>query len=45
MATSKGYPQEYKTGYPIKIGKIDSKNCQIFDSGTCVNKNGELLKR
>ena len=32
IATSKGYPHEYKTGFPIKIGKIDSNNCQIFDS-------------
>ncbi len=43
IATSQGYPQEYKTGFPIKIGKIDSSNCQIFDSGTSLNKNGELL--
>ena len=43
IATSKGYPQKYKTGFPIKIGKIDSSDCQIFDSGTCFNENGELL--
>ncbi len=43
IATSKGYPHEYLTGFPIKIGKIDSRDCQIFDSGTCLNKNGELL--
>jgi len=43
IATSKGYPHEYKTGFPIKIGKIDSSNCQIFDSGTSLNKNGDLL--
>ncbi len=43
IATSKGYPHEYKTGFPIKIGKIDSINCQIFDSGTSLSKNGELL--
>ena len=43
IATSKGYPQEYKTGYPIKIGNIDSIDFQIFDSGTCFSKNGELL--
>ena len=43
IATSKGYPQDYKTGFPIKIGNIDSNNCQIFDSGTRLNKNGELL--
>ena len=43
IATSKGYPQEYKTGFPIKIGKIDSCDCQIFDSGTSLSNNGELL--
>ena len=43
IATSQGYPHKYKTGFPIKIGKIDSSDCQIFDSGTCLNKNGELL--
>ena len=43
IATSKGYPQEYKTGFPIKIGKIDSSDCQIFDSGTSLSKEGELL--
>ena len=43
IATSKGYPQEYKTGFPIKIGKIDSSDCQIFDSGTSLSKSGELL--
>ena len=43
IATSEGYPQEYKTGFPIKIGKIDSTDCQIFDSGTCFNKNGEYV--
>ncbi len=43
IATSKGYPHEYKTGFPITIGKIDSIDCQIFDSGTATGKNGELL--
>ena len=43
IATSKGYPQEYKTGFPINIGNIDSNDCQIFDSGTSLSKNGELL--
>ena len=43
IASSKGYPHEYKTGYPIKIGKIDSHDCQIFDSGTSLSENGELL--
>ncbi len=43
IATSKGYPHEYKTGFPISIGKVDSNNCQIFDSGTSFSKNGELI--
>ncbi len=43
IATSKGYPHEYKTGFQITIGKIDSIDCQIFDSGTATGKNGELL--
>ena len=43
IATSKGYPHKYKTGFPIKIGKIDTTDCQIFDSGTSSGKNGELL--
>ncbi len=43
IATSKGYPNEYKTGLPIEIGKIDSNDCQIFDSGTSVSTSGQLL--
>ncbi len=43
IATSKGYPHEYKTGYQIKIGKIDSYDCQIFDSGTSFCESGKLL--
>ena len=43
IATSKGYPHEYKTGFQIDIGKIDSNDCQIFDSGTSLSENGKLL--
>ncbi len=43
IATSEGYPNEYKTGFPIKIGKIETPDCQIFDSGTSLGENGELL--
>jgi len=43
IATSKGYPHEYKTGFQINIGKIDSNDCQIFDSGTSFNESGKLL--
>ncbi len=43
IATSKGYPHKYKTGYQIKIGNIDSNDCQIFDSGTSFSESGKLL--
>ena len=43
IATSQGYPNNYKTGFPINIGEIDSEDCQIFDSGTRFNKNGKVL--
>ena len=43
IATSNGYPQEYKNGYPIKIGNIDTDNLQIFDSGTILNEKNEVL--
>ena len=43
IATSKGYPNKYNTGFPITIGKIDTTDCQIFDSGTSLNEDGELL--
>ena len=43
IAASEGYPLEYKTGFQINFGKIDSNDCQIFDSGTSLNENGELI--
>ncbi len=43
IATSNGYPHEYKTGFQIKIGKVDSNDCQIFDSGTSLSEDGKLL--
>ena len=43
IATSKGYPHEYKTGFQITIGKVDINDCQIFDSGTSLSENGKLL--
>ena len=43
IATSKGYPSDYKTGYPINFGEIDSEDCQIFDSGTRLSQSGEVL--
>ena len=43
IATSGGYPNQYKTGLAIEYGDIDYENCQIFDSGTSLNNNGEFL--
>jgi len=43
IAVSKGYPHEYKTGFQIKIGEIESNDCQIFDSGTSLSEDGKLL--
>ena len=43
IATSKGYPLEYQKGYPVKIGKVDVEDLQIFDSGTSLNENNEVI--
>ncbi len=43
IATSEGYPLSYKTGYPVQIGKVDTNDCQIFDSGTKFNNNGDVV--
>ena len=43
IATSKGYPHEYKTGFLINIDNIDTNDCQIFDSGTSLSEDGKLL--
>jgi len=43
IATSKGYPLNYKKGFRINFGNIDFKDCQIFDSGTSLNSSGELI--
>ena len=43
VLTSEGYPTDYKTGYPINVGKVDSLNFQIFDSGTRLGKDGKTL--
>ena len=43
IATSKGYPHKYEIGFPIDIGDIDSEDCQIFDSGTSISKEGKLV--
>ncbi len=43
IATSKGYPLDYKIGFPINFGNIDLEDCQIFDSGTSLNSNGKVI--
>ena len=43
IATSRGYPITYKKGFPISFGDIDFEDCQIFDSGTSLNSNGEFI--
>ena len=43
IATSGGYPLSYKTGCSIQVGKVDSNDCQIFDSGTKFNDNGDVV--
>ena len=43
ITASEGYPKSYNTGFKIKIGDIDTSDCQIFDSGTSLSKSGELL--
>ena len=43
IATSRGYPNDYKTGFKIKFGETDNEDLQIFDSGTSLNKNNETV--
>ena len=33
----------YTKGLPISFGNIDLEDCQIFDSGTSLNSNGEFI--
>ena len=43
IATSNGYPQDYKVGYKIQLENIEDENLQIFHSGTSINESGELV--
>ena len=43
IATSKGYPLEFDTGYPIKFGQSESDNLYIFHSGTKIDDSGTLV--
>ena len=43
IATSKGYPLDYKVGVPINIKDTKHKNVQIFHSGTSIDDSGQLV--
>tara|TARA_Y100001968_G_scaffold333289_1_gene395201 strand:- start:6226 stop:7551 length:1326 start_codon:yes stop_codon:yes gene_type:complete len=43
IATSEGYPLDYKIGYPINLNDSHSEDIQIFHSGTTINEEGELV--
>ena len=43
IATSQGYPGNYKVGFPINFGDCESQDCQIFDSGTSLNAKGDVV--
>ncbi len=43
IASSEGYPLDYKVGYPINICKSYSDNLQVFHSGTKVDNSGMLV--
>ena len=43
IASSKGYPQDYKVGYKIQLENRKDKNLQVFHSGTIINESQELL--
>ena len=43
IATSNGYPQDYKVGYQIQLENNKDKDLQVFHSGTSINESGELI--
>ena len=43
IATSKGYPANYETGFPIHFKVSESSDFQIFDSGTSLSNDGQVL--
>ena len=43
IATSRGYPLDYETGFPITFGDVDSDDFQVFHSGTKFNDSGHLV--
>ena len=43
IASSKGYPEEYKTGFPITFNNYEDEDIQIFHSGTSINKEGKIV--
>ena len=43
IATSKGYPLDYETGYSINFSKPIPEDIQIFHSGTTIDDSGSLV--
>ena len=43
IAASKGYPENYKVGFPITFKNEESEEVQIFHSGTSLNKDGNVI--
>ena len=43
IASSKGYPENYTTGFPITFNNHEDEDIQIFHSGTSINKEGEII--
>jgi len=43
IAASKGYPENYDIGFPITFNCEESKDVQIFHSGTSKDKEGKII--
>ena len=43
IASSKGYPENYDVGFPISFNNDESKDVQIFHSGTSINNEGKII--
>ena len=43
IAASKGYPENYDTGFPITFNFDTGEDIQIFHSGTSINNEGKII--
>jgi len=43
IAASKGYPENYTTGFPITFNFHEDEDIQIFHSGTSINREGGIV--